>query len=72
MLEINGKSHEAHIIKLTKKDLKNFNTDDIKILSSFMNGELIPIKDKKINIYPTFIDKNTNYERYTKFIFTFK
>ena len=22
MLEINGKSHEAHIIKLTKKDLK--------------------------------------------------
>ena len=36
--------------KLSKKDLKNFNTDDIKILSSFMNGELIPIKDKKINI----------------------
>ena len=29
-------------------------------------------KDKKINIYPTFIDKNTNYEKYTKFIFTFK
>ena len=28
--------------------------------------------DKKNNIYPTFIDKNTNYERYTKFIFTFK
>ena len=28
--------------------------------------------DKKINIYPTFIDENTNYERYTKFIFTFK
>ena len=26
-------------------------------------------KDKKINIYPTFIDKNTNYEKYTKFIF---
>jgi len=23
MLEINGKSHEAHIMKLTKKDLKN-------------------------------------------------
>ena len=29
-------------------------------------------RDKNINIYPTFIDKNTNYERYTKFIFTFK
>ena len=28
--------------------------------------------NKKINIYPTFIDENTNYERYTKFIFTFK
>ena len=28
--------------------------------------------DKNINVYPTFIDKNTNYERYTKFIFTFK
>ena len=28
--------------------------------------------DENINIYPTFIDKNTNYERYTKFIFTFK
>ena len=26
-------------------------------------------KDKKINIYPTFIDKNTNYEKYTKLIF---
>ena len=26
-------------------------------------------RDKNINIYPTFIDKNTNYERYTKFIF---
>jgi len=26
-------------------------------------------KDKKINIYPTFIDKNTNYKKYTKFIF---
>lgn len=23
MFEINGKSHEAHIMKLTKKDLKN-------------------------------------------------
>ena len=29
-------------------------------------------RDKNINIYPTFIDKNTNYEKYTKFIFTFK
>ena len=29
-------------------------------------------RDENINIYPTFIDKNTNYERYTKFIFTFK
>ena len=29
-------------------------------------------RDKNINICPTFIDKNTNYERYTKFIFTFK
>ena len=29
-------------------------------------------RDKNINIYPTFIDKNTKYERYTKFIFTFK
>ena len=29
-------------------------------------------RDKNINIYPTSIDKNTNYERYTKFIFTFK
>ena len=29
-------------------------------------------KDKNINIYPTFIDENTNYKRYTKFIFTFK
>ncbi len=29
-------------------------------------------RDKNINIYPTFIDKNSNYERYTKFIFTFK
>ena len=28
--------------------------------------------NKKINIYPTFIDENTNYKRYTKFIFTFK
>ena len=29
--------------------------------------------DKNINIYPTFIDENTNYERYTKFSFeTFK
>ena len=28
--------------------------------------------NKKINIYPTSIDENTNYERYTKFIFTFK
>lgn len=26
-------------------------------------------RDKNINIYPTFIDKNTNYEKYTKFIF---
>ena len=23
MIEINGKSHEAHKVKLTKKDLKN-------------------------------------------------
>ena len=29
-------------------------------------------RDVNINIYPTFIDKNSNYERYTKFIFTFK
>ena len=29
-------------------------------------------RDENINIYPTFIDKNSNYERYTKFIFTFK
>ena len=29
-------------------------------------------RDKNINICPTFIDKNTKYERYTKFIFTFK
>lgn len=29
-------------------------------------------RDENINIYPTFIDKNTNYEKYTKFIFTFK
>lgn len=28
--------------------------------------------DKNLNIYPTFIDKNTNYERYTKFIFEIK
>lgn len=26
-------------------------------------------RDKNINVYPTFIDKNTNYEKYTKFIF---
>ena len=26
-------------------------------------------RDKNINIYPTFIDENTNYEKYTKFIF---
>ena len=26
-------------------------------------------RDENINIYPTFIDKNTNYKRYTKFIF---
>ena len=26
-------------------------------------------KDKNINVYPTFIDENTNYEKYTKFIF---
>lgn len=30
-------------------------------------------KDENLNIYPTFIDENTNYERYTKFTFeTFK
>ena len=26
-------------------------------------------RDKNINVYPTFIDENTNYEKYTKFIF---
>ena len=26
-------------------------------------------RDKNINFYPTFIDENTNYEKYTKFIF---
>ena len=26
-------------------------------------------RDKNINVYPTFIDKNTNYKKYTKFIF---
>ena len=26
-------------------------------------------RDENINIYPAFIDKNTNYEKYTKFIF---
>mgnify|MGYP000850768908 CR=1 FL=1 len=26
-------------------------------------------RDEDINIYPTFIDKNTNYGKYTKFIF---
>ena len=26
-------------------------------------------RDKNINVYPTFIDKNINYEKYTKFIF---
>ncbi|WP_338945880.1 galactose mutarotase [Fusobacterium canifelinum] len=26
-------------------------------------------RDENINIFPTFIDKNTNYEKYTKFIF---
>ena len=26
-------------------------------------------KDEDINVYPTFIDENTNYEKYTKFIF---
>ncbi|QQB74475.1 galactose mutarotase [Fusobacterium canifelinum] len=26
-------------------------------------------RDENINVYPTFIDKNTNYEKYTKFIF---
>ena len=29
-------------------------------------------RDENVNICPTFIDKNTNYEKYTKFIFTFK
>ena len=26
-------------------------------------------RDKNINVYPTFIDENTHYEKYTKFIF---
>jgi len=26
-------------------------------------------RDKNINVFPTFIDENTNYEKYTKFIF---
>ena len=26
-------------------------------------------RDKNINVYPTFIDENTNYKKYTKFIF---
>ena len=26
-------------------------------------------RDKNINVFPTFIDKNTHYEKYTKFIF---
>ena len=26
-------------------------------------------RDKNINVYPAFIDENTNYEKYTKFIF---
>ena len=29
-------------------------------------------RDENVNICPTLIDKNTNYEKYTKFIFTFK
>lgn len=63
---------------LSKKDIKNFNLDNINVLSSFMNGELVPIKNKKVEINNITIEfikdaefiKNNNwqsvYKRHSK------
>ena len=49
MLEINGKSHEAHIIKLTKKDLKNLKKGETLIFISeeAKQAIIVSLEDKE-------------------------
>jgi hypothetical protein len=49
MIEINGKSHEAHKVKLTKKDLKNLKKGEalIFICKEDKKAIIICMEDKE-------------------------